>query len=169
MRTAVKRFSTVCLALGLATASLMAQTPDYGVKVTADRKVDFSRFKSYTWDDPAQKAADKAVHQGIMDAVDREMKAVGLEKRESGPADLKVTYGSLSRTDVDLKSKGKNGELREYAVGSLVVILQDFGTRKEVFRARADTPIDAQPDKMQATLDHVVTEMFAKYPARPRQ
>jgi len=159
----------VCLGLGLLTASLIAQTPDYGVKVTADRKADFSKFKSYAWDAPAQKAADKAVDQGIMDAVDREMKAVGLEKRESGPADLRVTYGSLSRTDVDLKSKGKNGELREYAVGSLVVILQDFGTRKEVFRARADKPIEAQPDKMQAVLDQVVTEMFTKYPIRTRK
>src|SRR3954468_22173021 len=99
-----------------------AQTPKYGVTVTSDSKADFSTFKTYTWEN-GWRAYDKTVHANIEAAVDRELAAVGLEKRPSGPTDLLVTYGSLRRVDVDLKAKptGKNGGRPQYDVGTLVV------------------------------------------------
>jgi hypothetical protein len=162
-KTMHRRLSIACLALGLAVASAAAQMPKYGVTVKTDNKTDFTKFKSYAWENGWQ-SYDKAVHQQILDAVDREMKGLGLERRESPPADMTVTYGTLRRTDTDLNSK--SADKRQYAVGSLVVLIRDSATRKELFRARADKPIDAAPDKVQAVIDEVVAEMFAKYPTR---
>ena len=47
--------------------------------------------------------------------------------------------------------------------------MREFASRKEVFRARADKPIDLAPDKLKATIDDVVAEIFAKYPTRARK
>ena len=166
----MKRISIVSLLLGLLAASLAAQMPKYGVTVKADSKTDFTKFKSYTWES-GWKAYDKNVHQQILDAVDRELKALGLEKRASGPADVMMTYATVRRTDVDLKSKPTEGESgrRQYEVGSLVVLMLEPGTRKELFRARVDKPIEVDIDKVQAVIDEAVAEMFAKYPTRTKK
>jgi uncharacterized protein DUF4136 len=159
----------VAIALNLVLAGatpMVAQTPKYHVTVTTDSKADFSKFKTYTWENGWQ-AYDKTVHANIRASVDRQLAAVGLEKRESGPADLLVTYASLRRIDVDLKAKpSKDGTRPQYDVGTLVVLLLDPGTRNELFRGRVDKPIVLEPEKVQPVVDGAVTEMFAKYPTR---
>jgi uncharacterized protein DUF4136 len=154
------------LVLGLAAASTAAQTPKYGVTATADKKADFSTFKTYTWEHGWQ-APDKSVHAAIVAAIERELAAVGLEKRESGTSDLVVTYGSLRRIDVDLKSKpDASGMRRQYDVGTLVVLLLEPGTRRELFRGRVDEPIEIELEKAKSAIDAAVAAIFAKYPAR---
>ena len=149
------------------TATAAAQMPKYGVTVKADKKTDFSKLKSYKWD-AGWKSYDKKIHQTILDAVDRELKGIGLEKRESGTADVTVTYATVRRTDVDLNSKPSEGEAgrKQYDVGSLVVLMLEPGTRKELFRARVDKPIEVDVEKVQAAIDEAVRDMFAKYPTR---
>ena len=51
-----------------------------------------------------------------------------------------------------------------YAVGTLVVLLRESASGKEVYRARVDKPIDLAPDKLKATVDEVVAEMFERDP-----
>ena len=148
--------------------SAAAQMTKYGVTVTIDDKADFSAFKSYTWEHGWQ-AYDKGVHQAIVDSVDRELAGVGLEKKASGPADLLVTYASLRRIDVDLKSKPTAGEgtRRQFDVGTLVVLLLEPSTRKELIRGRVDRPIEATDvAQVKSVVDASVKEMFAKYPKR---
>jgi hypothetical protein len=159
----------VCLAIVLAVVAVSAQKQKYGVTVTADRKTDFKAFKSYAWDAAGYPAMDKSVHQQIVDAVDRELKGLGLEKRTSGPADVMLLYGSQRRTDTDTHADAPATNLPTYAVGTLVVLMREPTSRKEVFRARVDKPIDLAPDKIKATIDEVVAEMFAKYPTRTRR
>ena len=160
-------------ALAASVLLLLVATPGagqgtkYGVTTTADKKTDFSKLKTYTWEHGWQ-AYDKDVHAQIIAAVDRELGALGLSKQESGPSDLVVTYGSLRRIDVDLKSKPTdgNGGRRQYDVGTLVLLLLEPGTRKELFRARVDKPIEGDPAKVQGVIDSTIAEMFAKYPTR---
>jgi len=148
----------------------LAQMPKYGVTTTADKDTDFSTFKTYTWE-PGWQTYDKAVHAQIVAAVDRELAALGLSKQASGPSDVVVTYASLRRTDVDLNSKPTvgHGGRKQYDVGTLVLLLREPETRKELFRARVDKPIEAEPAKMQAVIDSAIAEMFAKYPTRLRK
>ena len=76
-----------------------------------------------------------------------------------------VTYASVSRTDVDLKSKpSADGVRRQYAVGTLVVDMRDPANKESLFRVRMDTPIDKDPEKLEAGINAAVAAMFEKYP-----
>jgi hypothetical protein len=165
----MKHLFVVCLGVVLAVVAAEAQKQRYGVTVTADRKADFTAFKSYAWDTAGYPAMDKAVHQQIVDAVDRELKGLGLEKRTSEPADVVLLYGAQRRTDTDTHADAPATNLPTYAVGTLVVLMREPGTRREVFRGRVDKPIDLAPDKIKGTIDEVVAEMFAKYPTRTKR
>jgi hypothetical protein len=166
-RETSRRVSMLWLAVALATAWPAAQTPKFNVAAKADKKADFTKFKTYRWDG-GWKAFDKNVHQLIVDAIDRELQAVGLEKQTASPTDVTVTYATVNRTDVDLDSQAIVNEMgrRQYSVGTLLVVMQDATTRKELFRVRAETPIDREPEKLKAAIDDVVAEMFTKYPTR---
>jgi Domain of unknown function (DUF4136) len=165
----MKHLTIVCLGVVLAVVAVGAQKQKYGVTVTADRKTDFSAFKTYAWDTASYPALDKSVNQQIVDAVDRELKGLGLQKRTSGPADLDLRYGAQRRTDTDTHANAPATNLPTYAVGTLVVLLRESGSGREVYRARVDKPIDLAPDKLKTTIDEVVAEMFAKYPTRARK
>ena len=162
----MKRIAFLGLAVVFATATVVAQKPKYGVSVTADRKADFASFKSYSWDTASWPAMDKNVHQQIVDAVERELKGLGLEKRVSGPTDVLMSYGSQRRTDVSLKGKAPDGSRPEYPVGTLVVLMRGSASGKEVFRARVNKPIELDLNKIGTIIDDVVAEMFAEYPTR---
>lgn len=165
----MKQLLIVSLGVVLAIVAVAAQKQKYGVTVTADKKADFSAFKSYSWDTVSWAAMDKSVNQHIVDAVDRELKGLGLQKRESGPTDVEIRYGAQRRTDTDTHANAPATNLPTYAVGTLVVLMRESGSGKEVYRARVDKPIDLAPDKIKATIDEVVTEMFAKYPTRAKK
>lgn len=161
------RVVMLCVLAGLAVAPVVAQTPKYGVTVKTDEKTDFSKFKTYTWEHGWQ-AYDKTVNAEILAAIDRELAGVGLTKKASGPSDVIVTYASLRRIDVDTNSRQEvDGMRRQYDVGSLVVLLLEPGSRKELFRGRVDQPIEMDsPEKVKAAIDSATAEMFAKYPRR---
>jgi hypothetical protein len=162
----MKRLSIVCLAVVLAVAAVGAQKQKYGVTVTTDRKADFTAFRSYSWDTASMAALDKNVHQQIVDAVDRELKSLGLEKRPSAPADILLQYASQRRTDIDTHANAPAGRMPEYTVGTLVVLMRESAGGREVFRARVNKPIKLAPDTIKVTIDEVVAEMFVKYPTR---
>ena len=80
-----------------------------------------------------------------------------------------MTYLSVRRTDVDLKSKpsGKDGTLREYPVGTLIVSIPDPADRqKKLFNGRIDEPLDLDPATFDATIKAAVAAIFEKYPRK---
>lgn len=155
------------IAYGFLSSSTVHFVPKYGVKVTKDKNTNFSQLKTYTWT-TGWTAFDKDVDQHVIAAVDRELAASGFTKVAGPQSDVVVKYGSLVRTDVDLKSKiSADTKLRrEYHVGTFVVLLMNPHTMGEVFRARADVPIETEPSKLASQIDGVVARMFAKYPVR---
>jgi hypothetical protein len=161
----------VGLVLSAATAAPAAAqslTPNYGVKVEAEKGVDFGRFTTYTWTQ-GQPSANKTIDAQIVAAVDRELAALGMTKAASGTGDVLATYYSLSRTDVDLKAKpDEQGLHPQYAVGTLVVALLDPANRKRLLRLRIDTPIGGDSSKLEGDINRAVAAMFAKYPTRQR-
>jgi hypothetical protein len=157
--------SLFCLALAGAAAG---QMPNYGVTVTAEKNVDFAKFKTYTWT-PGQPSPLKTLDTQIVAAVDSELQALGMTKATSGTGDVLVTYYSVSRTDVDLKAKpDAQGVRPQYAVGTLAVALLEPANRRQLLRLRADTPIEGDTSKLEPTIKAVVTAMFAKYPTRQK-
>ena len=151
---------------GVLMTGAAGQTPKYGVTVTAERNVDFAKFRTYSWT-TGQPSADKMIDARVIAAVDRELSALGLTKAAEGPGDVLAAYYSLSRTDVNLKGKpDSKGVHPQYWVGTLVVALLDPGNRHRLLRLRADQPIEIDPARLAATIDRAVAALFAEYPTR---
>lgn len=160
MRTLI----TGVLAL-LVAAAAIGQMPKYRVTTKADKHTDFTRLKTYAWE-PGWASYDAAVDEQIVAAVDRELAAVGLTKGTLETCDVKVVYAAMRRTDVDVKGHGIEGERRTYPVGTLVVLMRDPSTHKELFRGRTDTPIELDSGTLTVTIASQVAEMFEHYPGR---
>jgi hypothetical protein len=147
------------------TAAAAGYTPKYRVKVQADKHTDFSKLRTYSWMD-SHPAAIPAVDAEIVSAIERELKAVGMMKVPPGSGDVVATYASITRTDVNTKSKPIAKDFRpEYAVGTLVVSLLEPETLRPLLQLRADRPI--------VSADHedgvsAVEELFRYFPARRR-
>jgi hypothetical protein len=140
----------------------------YGVTVTADKNTDFTKIKSYTWT-PGRPSPDKVVDALIVAAVDRELAGVGLTKAASGAGDVQVAYSSVGRTDVDVNARpDANGVRPQRSVGTVVVLMLDPSSRRELLRLRADKPVELEASRREAEINQAVAELFAKYPARKK-
>jgi hypothetical protein len=147
-------------------ATAPAQTQKFGVTVTAEKGVDFSKLKTYSWT-RGQRSPIKSIDERVVAAVDRELSALGMTKATTGDGDVIVGYGSLTRTGVDLAPKADTKEnLSQYAIGTLVVVFTDPASQKRVLRLRTDQPIETSSDKIGPEIDSAVAELFAKYPTR---
>ena len=85
---------------------------------------------------------------------------------------MAVTYLSVRRTDVDLKSKpsSKRNSLREYPVGTLVVSISipSIG-RRSCSTGASTSPSISNPATFEATIKAAVGAIFEKYPERKIQ
>jgi hypothetical protein len=154
---------------GLVLLSMVAVAPSskYHVTVTVDKDVDFTALHTYAWA-PGWSTFNSDVDAHIVAAIDRELSSLGLMRQVSGPSDVLVTYGTVRRTNVDVHAK-RSGSPRvypEYAVGTLVVVMREPGSRRELFRARAMMPVDLDMPQLAAEIDAIVARMFAHYPTR---
>ena len=164
--TNMKRMFLGCAVMLTLASADAGQMPKYGVTVTAEKNVDFTKFRTYSWT-MGQPSALKTIDAQIVTAVDRELVALGMSKAASGSGDVLAAYYSVTRTDVNLKAKPDSKGLRpEYSVGTLVVALLEPSTRRRLLQLRADKPIDTEPSKLEAAINSAVTEMFERYPTR---
>jgi len=137
----------------------------YSVRARLDSHTSFATLKTYVWR-PGWSAFSHAIDQRLVTAIDRELARVGLMKLEAEPSDVLVTYAAIQRTDVDVKAKPfPDSRARpEYPVGTLLVILRQPGTGRELFWVRADVPLAAESSALESQIDDVVARMFEKYP-----
>lgn len=163
-RTGLWLMCVVCL-----TALTLAQVQiKYGVKVVSEAKVDFTKFKLYSWT-AGQPAPLKSIDQQIVAAIDTELGKLGMSKAASGPGDVLVGYGSLRRTDVQAKPDTA-GNVSQYSVGTLYVVMLEPGTRRKLLELRLDKPIETDMTKAKTTIDGAVAELFTQYPTvRPKK
>jgi Domain of unknown function (DUF4136) len=151
----------------LSGAAVVVSAQKYGVTVNAEKNVDFTKFKTYSWT-TGLPSPDKTVDGHIVAAVDKELGSLGLTKASGNP-DVLVTYYSTRRVDVDVNAKpDASGKRPERAVGTLIVGLVEPANRKQVLRLRTDKPVDLETNAG-AAIDAAVTELFAKYPTRTKK
>ena len=84
----------VLLVLVLAALPVSAQK----VKVTSDRNVDLTRYKTYAWADPIP-PGNPLVLRTIMSAIDEELTAKGLKLDDAQP-ELRVSFFSSTESDL---------------------------------------------------------------------
>ena len=137
----------------------------YTVRARLDKHTSFASLRTYVWR-PGWSAFSHAIDARLVTAIDRELGRVGLMKLEAEPSDVLVTYAAIQRTDVDVKARPlpDSPARPEYPVGTLLVILTQPGTGRELFWVRADVPLAAEPAAVESQIDDVVARMFEEYP-----
>ena len=164
----MKFFSVgLVLCVAAAVAAPLAQQK-YGVTVVLEKKVDFAKLKSYSWDN-VQPAATRSVDDQIVAAIDKELKALGMTKVTSGPGRRSGHVhggpphgrGPASRTH---RVRG----IQQYAVGTLSVILINPPAKERILELRLDKPIDTDASRAEATINAAVAELFTKYPTKKK-
>lgn len=151
--------------LGFVSAASASGTK-YVVKVRADKRTDFAQIKTYAWM-VGWPAFDPSVDWQIEADVERELAALGLTKLPGEPCDAVLTYAAIRRTDVDVKSKVslETGLRREYPAATLVVLLLEPHSRREMFRGRATLALERDPARRRTQIRTAIAQIFAKYPA----
>jgi len=150
-----------------AVAAAAAQITQYTITAKTDAHTDFSKLKTYEWE-MGWAAIDRDAHRHFVVAINRELSALGLTEGDPGKSDVTVAYYSLRRDDVSLDWKvlTSKDHLPTFPVGTLIVVIREAGTRRELFNARADAPIDLDPERLNAIIDDKVARMFELYPTR---
>jgi hypothetical protein len=156
------------------------------VKVSSDPSVDFSKFKTYAWDQGT--LANPLIKQFIVTAVDREMMAKGLQKVESNP-DLVVTTLTATMSDLTMTNPSWAPQLNSIATGipsssqtwtvtkgTLLIDLSDARTKSGVWRGVASHTLENGPTgnavhdarQVEKPINKAVQKMFKKFPPHPK-
>jgi hypothetical protein len=151
------------------------------VKVGVDPNVDFSKYKTYTWDKSVL-SANPLIQQMIIEEVDKAASLKGLSKVEDN-ADM--TFVALAAIDFDLhvdhpsssnptapRTITSIGSSWPMSKGTLVLQMLDAHTKNSLWRATATTTLPDNPTFERAKdaktvskpLKKAVEKMFKQYP-----
>lgn len=156
------------------------------VKVSANPACDFSKYKTYTWDQGT--LANPLIKQYIVAAVDKELAAKGLRKVESDP-DMILT--TLTATESDLTATnpswapalnsiatGIPASSQAWAVtkGTLVIDISDAKTKDGIWRGTASHTLEDGPSgnsvkdakTVEKPINKAVQKMFKKFPPQSK-
>ena len=171
------RIPTFVAAASLALLGNLAAAQE--VSYDFDKAADFSRFKTYAWV-PGTELKDALNHKRVVDAVDTQLAAKGLEKVEAGASpDVLVAYHASF--DKNLRITGfssgfggyrfagtRSGTARaeEILTGTLVVDIVDAKTKTIVWRGVASKELDthASPEKKDKNIQGAARKLFKNYP-----
>jgi hypothetical protein len=182
-------FQRLLLAAAIAAAAALAgyAASPITVSTNSDPNADFSRYRSYAWTD-IREVRDPNVKKRLADAVDRQLQAKGLVRKDES-ADLKVTmHPRLSKeytvdaydTSWDYAWGTWNTSIRDLntgadvakpvSVGTIIVDLVDPSTKQLVWRGTATSPFDSEAsiEKRRKLLDEVMKKLFAGFPPKKK-
>jgi Domain of unknown function (DUF4136) len=152
------------------------------VKVSSDPACDFSKFKTYNWDQGT--LANPLIKQFIVAAVDKEMAVKGLRKVENDP-DLMITTLTAIGTDLTMTNPSWAPALNSIATGipsssqawpvtkgTLVIDISDARSKNGVWRGTASHTLENGPTGNNLTdaktvekpINKAVQKMFKKFP-----
>ncbi len=168
--------------------SLGAQAQKINVAVP-DKKVDFSKFKTYSWE-PIGAVAHPVLAADIVGCIEDQMKAKGLQLVPSNPDLIIQVYGSVDQEnsyytndplymatggippfDPSLSGPALIGMYGNSTVtihkGQLVVDLLDPAAKKLVWRGMAqDNLAKNNPNKLLDQVNNAITKMFKDFPPK---
>jgi len=185
-RHATRPFLTAALLVTLAfDLGVQAQK----VKVAAAKDVDFSKFKTYSWE-PIGAVSHPMLAADVVGAIEEQMKAKGLQlvasnpdlaKKLYGPIDQENTFytndplyaatGGVPLFDPSLAGPALIGMYGNTTVtihkGELVVDLLDPAAKKLVWRGMAQDNLAANnKNKLLDQVNNAVMKMFKDYPPK---
>lgn len=133
------------------------------VKVDWVRGTDFSKYKTYAWGAPDNKAPDP---KHPLEDIDAALQAEGLQKvgMDENPT-LLVGFSVGNKLVYVIQGYAKNPFVKQ---GSLVVEMADPKLKKVVWWGVAEDTLTDNPDKDIPMIQKNISKMFKKYPP-PRQ
>lgn len=156
------------------------------VKVSSDPACDFSKYKTYAWDQGT--LANPLVRQYIIAAVDREMAAKGWRKVENEP-DLTITSLTAINSDLTVTNPSWAPALNSIATGipsssqawavtqgTLMIDISDARTKNGVWRGVASHTLENGPTgnnardakTVEKPINKAVQKMFKKFPPQSK-
>ena len=173
--------------LGLSLFVLVALVAWAGVNADWDKTANFANYKTYAWG-KGTPAKNQLWDQRIMDAVDGQLAAKGLQKVDvaSNP-DLIVIYHAAEGSETELNTLNTGGwgwrwdGLRsepgeapsgglststadKIPTGQLSVDIGDAKTKKLLWLGSASDTLSDNPDKDEKKMSGEVEKMFKKFP-----
>jgi len=154
------------------------------VKTDYDQSVDFSRFKTYNWDNAHANsgdtlARDPILRKRIKNAVDQVLQAKGFELRASGPVDFSVAihagvqermrvinWGNYGWHDTWRSPYGGQVDVSHYVIGTLFIDIVDDKTRELAWRGLGEGLVREYSDneKIEADIHDTVFEILKGFP-----
>jgi hypothetical protein len=152
------------------------------VKVSSDPAIDFSKYKTYAWDQGT--LANPLIKQFIVTAVDRELSAKGLQKVDSN-SELILTTLTATNSDLTMTNPSWAPQLNSIATGipsssqawavtkgTLVIDMSDARTKNGVWRGIASHTLENGPTgnpvkdakQVEKPINKAVQKMFKKFP-----
>jgi Domain of unknown function (DUF4136) len=149
-----------CSLLMMSAAVVRAQD----VTVDFDKRIDFSKFKTYTWASGVP-AKNPLIDQQVRNSMEEQLAAKGLRRVELG-GDLSVLYIAAVEKDIEVstgrwKETGDwmrqtvsgmrvGSQMWDVEVGTLVVCLSDSSGKNLLWRGAARTMLDKRSNKQNA-------------------
>jgi hypothetical protein len=113
---------------------LLVQAPRGEVDTTVDKKVDFSAFRTYSWE-RGREAYVRPTHEVIVNAIDAEMAGLGFTNAEAAKAQVVIKYHTVCAADVGLdvlekrQKEGKTDPAPTSILGVLMVEMRAADVR----------------------------------------
>ncbi len=184
MKLDARRRACICL--------LMASLPVAGfaqkIKVGYDKATDFSKFKSYTWAEPAMPPTRPLLYASIVGSIDAELEAKGLARRENegdlvlipaGGMDFGIntaastpivaTRGGAPAAIDGTMWTGSNSFSNLMAPyvpqGTLVLTFVDRGSNKVVWAGTVTEKLDVEKkNKSLQLIDKAIVKLLKQFP-----
>ena len=170
--------------LAAAVLCLLCSTAAFAQKteIDFDRNANFASYHTYMWEkspNPAKGDWD----QRIVDAIDKQLQAKGLQKVDANP-DMWVVYSNSVKDEKQVVGGGyglgptwgwNNGVGPAFnntfitKVGTLVVELADPKDKKALWRGSVSDTIHDNSNKNIKTLDKAVAKLFKDYPPKMKK
>jgi hypothetical protein len=138
---------------------------------------DFSPFKTYTWLKPVRPTPNPLMDQRIVAAIDAQLAAKGLQKKESA-GDLLVTYSAGVRRETSAVATGMGTWRMGGGMGRIDPIVENQGTlvvdlsggqnKNLIWRGASADTLSGKPDKNTKMIEKAVEKMFKNYPPKKK-
>jgi len=138
--------------------------------VEYDHDVDFSRYKTWSWQAGVSDPSNPVVEKRIREALAKGLAAQGLSKVDSD-ARLLVKYQAARTTRIEiLPLESRCGApptgIRDGETGAVVIDLLDAASGKVVWRGHAVGALRYGPIEVMTQIDAAVAELLARFPPR---
>lgn len=147
--------------------------------------IDFSEYKTYTWAQPADNAAqatrgvDQITERRIIAAVDEQLESKGYSKVTSGKPDFVVNFVGMAQDKVDVTTwhtgwgyygwyGGTTVDVRNWTEGTLIIDIIDAESTDLSWRGLAQAAIgqSRSPEERNSLINQAVAGILSNFPPR---